>query len=94
MDHKAVDGLLCPLITIDLATASGQALLFRVLEQPSVAALHLAPPCGTASAKPLAQTLFLSVDFYFISCCISSHDHMAYLFSHASVARDCAVLFI
>ena len=50
VDHKAVDGLLCPLITIDLATTSGQALLFRILGQPSVVALHLAPPCGTASA--------------------------------------------
>ena len=50
IDHKAVDGVKCPLITIDLASDAGLQLLFRILSRPSVVALHLAPPCGTSSA--------------------------------------------
>ena len=38
-----------PVIRIDLATEPGQQLLWRILRQESVAAIHMGPPCGTSS---------------------------------------------
>ena len=38
-----------PVIRIDLASEHGQALLWRILEQSRVFAIHLGPPCGTSS---------------------------------------------
>ena len=36
-------------IRIDLSSDPGQALLWRILKQPKVLAIHLGPPCGTSS---------------------------------------------
>ena len=59
-----------PVIRIDLATVHGQELLWRILQQPRVFAIHLGPPCGTSSRareikrrfgpnpKPLRSTQF------------------------------------
>ena len=38
-----------PVIRIDLSSESGQTLLWRILAQPRVFAIHLGPPCGTSS---------------------------------------------
>ena len=38
-----------PVIRIDLTSEHGQSLLWRMLEQHNVVAVHLGPPCGTSS---------------------------------------------
>lgn len=38
-----------PVLRIDLATSHGQELLWRILKEPRVFAIHLGPPCGTSS---------------------------------------------
>ena len=50
IDHQAGAGVKCPVISIDLATASGHSLALEMLTRQDVVACHFAPPCGTASA--------------------------------------------
>ena len=38
-----------PVIRLDLTSEHGLALLWRILQQDNVAAVHLGPPCGTSS---------------------------------------------
>ena len=38
-----------PVLRIDLTSEHGQSLLWRMLEQHNVVAVHLGPPCGTSS---------------------------------------------
>ena len=38
-----------PVLRIDLTCEHGQSLLWRMLEQHNVVAVHLGPPCGTSS---------------------------------------------
>eukprot|EP00435_Cladocopium_sp_Y103_P044001 s1511_g12.t1 len=50
-----------PVIRIDLATAAGQQLMWRILQQPRVFAVHLGPPCGTSSrARDIKRRLGFS----------------------------------
>ena len=39
----------CTFLCIDLLSANGEALLWQTLQDPSVVAMHLAPPCNTAT---------------------------------------------
>ena len=43
-------GMLAGVISLDLTSLADQILVFQWLEHPSVHAVFLAPPCGTASA--------------------------------------------
>ena len=38
-----------PVVRLDLTSEHGLALLWRILQQDNVAAVHLGPPCGTSS---------------------------------------------
>lgn len=38
-----------PVIRLDLSDVAGQKLLWRILQDPRVFAVHLGPPCGTSS---------------------------------------------
>ncbi len=49
-----------PILRIDLASAHGQKLIWRILQQGRVKVVHMAPPCGTMSRAreiPLPQWL-------------------------------------
>ena len=51
VDHQVLKGAKCPLVVLDLSQESGQQLLFELLSNPAVVAVHLGPPpCGTSSA--------------------------------------------
>jgi hypothetical protein len=45
-EHKAK----APVIAADLVTPEGQQVVWKALNDPALAYVHLAPPCGTASA--------------------------------------------
>eukprot|EP00435_Cladocopium_sp_Y103_P014075 s1805_g3.t1 len=49
VDAHVTKQVKAPVIRIDLATAAGQELLWRILQQPRVFGVHLSPPCGTSS---------------------------------------------
>ena len=49
MDAHITKQVKAPVLRIDLATLSGQELLWRILQGPRVFAIHLGPPCGTSS---------------------------------------------
>lgn len=38
-----------PVVRLDLTTSSGVELLWKILQHPRVAFVHLGPPCGTSS---------------------------------------------
>ena len=64
VDHEATKGV--PILKIDIADANQRAVLEELLELDKVLYVHLAPPCGTASAAreiqpgppPLRSVLF------------------------------------
>ena len=49
VDAHVTKQVKAPVIRINLATQQGQELLWRILQQPRVFAVHLGPPCGTSS---------------------------------------------
>ena len=59
MDHE-VEAPLRPIVSLDLTTKSGQEILWLVLQSPSLVAIHLGLPCGTASKardRPISKEL-------------------------------------
>ena len=48
VDHENNNAVV-PIIALDLTTASGVAILWDILSAPSLMAIHLGLPCGTAS---------------------------------------------
>ena len=50
VDKTKQAGMLAGGISLDLTSLADQILVFQWLEHPSVHAVFLAPPCGTASA--------------------------------------------
>ena len=50
VDAHVSKSLRSPVIRLDLTSEHGEALLWRMLGEPSVVAIHLGPPCRTASA--------------------------------------------
>ena len=49
-----------PIVSLDLTTPSGVAILWDILSSPSLMAIHLGLPCGTASLareRPVSKTL-------------------------------------
>ena len=49
-----------PMITLDLTTSSGQAILWDILQSPNLLRIHLGLPCGTASLareRPVSEAL-------------------------------------
>ena len=49
-----------PMITLDLTTSSGQAILWDILQSPNLLGIHLGLPCGTASLareRPVSEAL-------------------------------------
>eukprot|EP00435_Cladocopium_sp_Y103_P008521 s2383_g2.t1 len=59
VDHDATHAQV-PMVTLDLTTDSGVAILWDILSSPNVAAIHLGLPCGTASLareRPVAASL-------------------------------------
>lgn len=49
VDAHVTKQVKAPVLRLDLSDESGQALLWRILQQPRVFAVHLGPPCGTSS---------------------------------------------
>lgn len=59
IDHVVADAQV-PIIPLDLTQASGQQILWSILEAPNLSAVHLGLPCGTASRardRPVSQEL-------------------------------------
>lgn len=53
-------GAVVPIVTLDLTTQSGVAILWDILSCPSLMAIHLGLPCGTASLareRPVSEAL-------------------------------------
>ena len=50
VDKLKQSGMLAGIISLDLTSLADQALVLQWLEHPSVHAVFMAPPCGTASA--------------------------------------------
>ena len=48
IDHDGSKAVV-PMITLDLTTSSGQAILWDILQSPNLLRIHLGLPCGTAS---------------------------------------------
>lgn len=48
IDHQVVSPL-SPILVLDLTTTDGKQILFSILEQPRLLAVHMGLPCGTAS---------------------------------------------
>ena len=48
IDHDGSKAVV-PMITLDLTTSSGQAILWDILQSPNLSRIHLGLPCGTAS---------------------------------------------
>eukprot|EP00435_Cladocopium_sp_Y103_P017424 s1635_g4.t1 len=48
VDHEVVQPF-SPIVTLDLTSPSGYAILWDILQSPGVAAIHLGLPCGTSS---------------------------------------------
>lgn len=48
IDHQVVSPL-SPILVLDLTKPEGQHILFTILEQPRLFAVHMGLPCGTAS---------------------------------------------
>ena len=56
IDHVVAKRALAPVLHLDLSTEDGQALMWDMLARPSVAFVHLGPPCGTSSrARDIAN---------------------------------------
>ena len=51
VDSKPPSNARCPILLFDLCADSGQELLWQLLDNPDIGAIHLAPPCGTLSQK-------------------------------------------
>ena len=49
VDAHVTKQVKAPVLRIDLSTMAGQTLLWRILKEPRVFAIHLGPPCGTSS---------------------------------------------
>ena len=70
VDAHVTKRVKAPIIRLDLTSHHGQELLWKVLDHPNLAAVHLGPPCGTSSRareirrdhgpdpKPLRSTQF------------------------------------
>ena len=59
VDHDGSKAVV-PIVTLDLTSASGQAILWDILASPNLAGVHLGLPCGTASRareRPVAAAL-------------------------------------
>ena len=48
IDHDGSKAVV-PMVTLDLTTSSGQAILWDILQSPNLLGIHLGLPCGTAS---------------------------------------------
>ena len=56
IDHVVAKRALAPVLRLDLSTEDGKALMWDMLARPSVAFVHLGPPCGTSSrARDIAN---------------------------------------
>ena len=63
LDHEN-NGAVVPLVMLDLTTPSGVKILWDILASPSLMAIHLGLPCGTASRardRPVALLSLLKV---------------------------------
>ena len=59
IDHDGSKAVV-PMITLDLTTPSGQAILWDILQSPNLLGIHLGLPCGTASLareRPVSKAL-------------------------------------
>ena len=59
IDHDGSKAVV-PMITLDLTTSSGQAILWDILQSPNLLGIHLGLPCGTASLareRPVSEAL-------------------------------------
>ena len=59
IDHDGSKALV-PMITLDLTTSSGQAILWDILQSRNLLGIHLGLPCGTASLareRPVPEAL-------------------------------------
>lgn len=52
IDHQLAEQPLSPIVSLDLGTTSGQEIMWDILEDDSLLAVHMGLPCGTASRAP------------------------------------------